>query len=95
MCTNLNELCTYYIALLGFSSEDAKKCESAVTEEFERQEIEANSDIPTKANPQKKEVSTSVKWLKARVGMLWAHTVKRAYMYLKILYRGRIGYIRA
>jgi len=30
-----------------------KKCEIAVTEEFERLEIEANSDIPT-ANPEKK-----------------------------------------
>jgi len=43
LCTILNELYTYYIALLGGSSADVEKCESAVTEEFERQEIEANS----------------------------------------------------
>lgn len=91
--TNLNELYTYYIALLGVSSADVEKCESEVTEEFERLEREANSDIPAKSESAEK-VSTSVKRLNARVGMLQAHAVKRAYMH-QSFYGGRIGYIRA
>ncbi len=81
LCATLNALYTYYIALLGVSSADVENCESAVKEEFKRIEIEVKAAIPSSKNEFAEEVSTSVKWMEARVGMLRAHTMKKSYMH--------------
>ena len=81
LCATLNALYTYYIALLGVSSADMENCESAVKEEFKRIEIEVKAVIPSSKNEFAEEVSTSVKWMEARVGMLRAHTMKKSYMH--------------
>ncbi|MHC1600190.1 MAG: hypothetical protein ACXQS5_05140 [Candidatus Methanospirareceae archaeon] len=80
LCATLNALYTHYIALLGVSSADVENCESAVKEEIKRIEIEVKAVIPTRSEFAE-EVSTSVKWMKARVGMLRAHTMKKSYMH--------------
>ncbi|MEA2075318.1 MAG: hypothetical protein U9O85_06245 [Euryarchaeota archaeon] len=80
LCATLNALYTYYIALLGVSSADVENCESAVKEEFKRIEIEVKAVILSKSKFAE-DVSTSVKWMEARVGMLRAHTMKKSYMH--------------
>jgi len=80
LCTTLNALYSYYIALIGCSSSEVEKGESAVKEEFERIEIEAKAYIPAQSESAE-EVSASVKWIKARIGMLRAQVAKRAYMH--------------
>ena len=79
LCATLNALYAYYIALLGVSSADVENCESAVKEEFKRIEIEVKAAIPSYKSEFAEEVSTSVKWMEARVGMLRAHTMKKSY----------------
>lgn len=79
LCATLNALYAYYIALLRVPTADVENCERAVKEEFKRIEIEVKAAIPSYKNGFAEEVSTSVKWMEARVGMLRAHTMKKSY----------------
>lgn len=79
LCIRLNDLYSYYIALTGASPTDVENCERAVEKEFKRLEDEA--DAGGKYNREAtEEVSTSVRWLNARVGMLRAHVMKWTYL---------------
>lgn len=79
LCTGLDDLYSQYIALIGASPKDVENCERAVKEELKQLE-----EAPKAASGHKREapeeVSASVKWLNARVGMLRAHMVKWTYL---------------
>ena len=77
---SLDELYLNYIALFGFSSVEVKKREAEV--EAEVKNIEAKAYIYVYEPSESLEevpVSTSTKWIKARVGMLLAQVMKMPY----------------
>ncbi|MDI6884906.1 MAG: hypothetical protein QMD22_00870 [archaeon] len=80
LCNALNALYSYYLALIGCSSSEVEKGESAVKEEFKRIEIEVKAYIPAQSESAE-EVTASVRWIKARLGMVWAQLVKNASMH--------------
>ncbi|MCK4475437.1 MAG: hypothetical protein KAU16_01790 [Methanophagales archaeon] len=78
---SLDELYLNYIALFGFPSVDVKKREAEV--EAEVKNIEAKAYISVygpSESPEEVPVSTSTKWIKARVGMLLAQVMKIPYI---------------
>lgn len=78
---SLDELYLNYIALFGFSSVEVKKREAEV--EAEVKNIEAKAYISVyglSKSPEEVPVSTSTKWIKARVGMLLAQVMKIPYI---------------
>ncbi len=79
LSTQLRDLYAYYLNLMGCSSADVANCESAVKEEFERLNVTAKAAIPAPYETTVR-VSPTVKWIEARVEMLWAQVVKNAYM---------------
>ena len=80
LCNALNALYSYYITLIGCSSGDVERGESAIEEEFKRMELEAQACIPLQSESTD-EVTASLRWIKARVEMVWAQVVKNAYLH--------------
>jgi hypothetical protein len=78
----LGQLYTSYVELVRDSSPeaevDAERCECAVAAEFARIEAEREAEEPEE-QVCIEELSPTVKWLEARVSMLWATAVKSLY----------------
>jgi len=80
LCNTLDELYSQYITLMGVSSIELDEGERAVEEEFEKLEIDAHARIPLRGGLEA-EASATVKWIKARIGMLWAQVAKNVYLH--------------
>ena len=72
---DLDALYIYYLSFLTTSSAEVEKCEREVKAEYE-----VVRTLQYKSEPVE-EVTSSVNWIKARTGMLFAQVMKRAYMH--------------
>ena len=75
-----NELYLNYVALFGFSSVEVKKREAEVEAEVKNRETKAylHAYRPSES-PEEVSMSSFIKWVKARVGMLLARVMKMPY----------------
>ncbi len=83
-----------YVALFGFSSVEVKKCEAEV--EAEVKKIEAKAYFYAYASSESAAevcVSSSTKWVKARVGMLFAQVMKKSYTH-QVYARGELAMLK-
>jgi hypothetical protein len=78
---SLNEVYSNYLALSEFAPVEVRKCEVEVEKEIEDMEAKLYAYVHEPCeSPEEVSMSTSTKWIKARVGMLLAQVRKRSYI---------------
>ncbi len=91
---SLDSLYLDYVALFGFSLVEVKKCEAEV--EAEVKKIEAKAYFYAYASSESAAevyVSSSTKWVKAHVGMLFAQVMKKSYTH-QVYTRGELAMLK-